>query len=99
MNPKCCLKTKPFYQCCCKCQYLLKDYSHPTTDGKSNKHLRGYVCAAFMTDHGVHSGWTKHSCGCEMYQRRETEEHKKKRKEFGKEFVKKAMELEEWEGI
>jgi len=96
---KCCLKTKPFYQCCCKCEHLLKDCSHPTTDGKPISHQIGWICNAFAYEGIAHSGWSEHSIGCEMYQRRETEEHKKKRKEFGKEFAKKAMELAEWEGI
>lgn len=63
----CQLKVKPFKQCCCKCQYLLKDMSHPTTDGKAASHLRGYICAAFAYEGIAHSGWSKHSCGCEMY--------------------------------
>jgi len=68
----CCLKTKPFYQCCCKCEHLLKDTSHPTTDGKPISHQIGWICNAFAYEGIAHSGWTEHSVGCELYTEKKT---------------------------
>jgi hypothetical protein len=53
-------------QCCCTCQFLLADFSHPVTDGLSVLNQRGWICFAPEID-GAFSGWQEHGM-CEMYQ-------------------------------
>ena len=73
-----CWKTQaPFFQCCCQCVFRVKDFSHPTSDGKPASRFKSYVCIGlliedrFHVESGVHSEWPEHSCTCEMYQKRE----------------------------
>jgi hypothetical protein len=66
---KCAKHSPPFYQCCCQCLNQLTDYSHPWTDGESVLHIRGYIC--HVPFYGfTHSGWGKHSPGCELFEKR-----------------------------
>jgi len=63
---KCMKNSPPFHQCCCECQNLLVDYSHPWVDGKKASKIRGYIC--HVPYYGfTHSGWCKHSAGCELF--------------------------------
>lgn len=68
--PGCQLEEPPFYQCCCRCQYLVEDRSHPHTDGQSMANIRGYICGAPEMGYMM-SGWPRHSVGCEMFSDRE----------------------------
>jgi len=63
-------------QCCCKCSFLIPDYSHPCTDGKSISHRRGWICTIDLDRPGGFSGWSHHSIGCEMFTCRRAKEIK-----------------------
>ncbi len=56
-------------ECCCNCAFLLKDFHHPTTTGKSTLVQRGWICAPPEFDGMVFSGWSQHGL-CEMWQQR-----------------------------
>jgi len=90
----CQLKVKPFMQCCCKCQHLLKDTSHPTTDGKPISHQRGWICAGFAYEGLAHSGWTEHSCGCEMYNEKKKKTAKNMEEKFKTEVCDRSKEVD-----
>lgn len=71
----CCLDDAYAYsldQCCCKCMWHVPVFSHPKTDGKSITNQKGWACIGFPDDEKeiyCFSGWKKHSCGCELFQR------------------------------
>ena len=68
MSEKCYKKDPDIQQCCCICMSHRKDYSHPHTDGKAVTNVRGYICQTdSIGDSGPHSGWPKHSVGCELF--------------------------------
>lgn len=67
-------------QCCCNCEYHLRDYYHCSTHRELRNALKvdqcicslpkGWVCAGFAFAEGlgqVNSEWPEHSIGCELY--------------------------------
>lgn len=56
-------------QCCCKCKFLIPDYSHPWVDGKPISHRKGWICVVELDRRGGMSGWKHHDLGCEMFTR------------------------------
>ena len=54
-------------QCCCKCEFLIPDYSHPWIDKKPISHIKGWICLCPLDRRGGMSGWWRHSLGCEMF--------------------------------
>jgi hypothetical protein len=76
---ECQLNVAPFYQCCCNCIHLVPDLWHCSTQPEPVNHdlcykQRGWACIAFLHDSdrgAVMSRWSQHSCGCEMYEKRE----------------------------
>ena len=68
-KPKCWLKTKPFFMCCCACEHHIVDH-YACTPERHKKKLcmkpRGWICNP--PDFGATSEWPEHGCGCEMFQ-------------------------------
>lgn len=81
MSQHCYLGTEPLFQCCCNCKHHWPDNHHCTTKPALRKKMdnkcicsvqKGWICVGMRMEDGgkgaVHSGWPKHSIGCEMYQ-------------------------------
>lgn len=69
----CQLTVAPFFQCCCKCVYHLKDKYRCTEENHKRGicfQQKGWVCAPPDADF-VESDWPEHSCGCELYTTKE----------------------------
>ena len=58
-------KLMPNGECCCNCNWHIKDLSHPGTNGKSVSEQRGWICASPEFD-GMFSGWGEHGL-CELW--------------------------------
>lgn len=54
-------------QCCCLCEFLIPDFSHPWIDKKPITHRKGWICHIPLDRRGGYSGWPRHSIGCEMF--------------------------------
>jgi hypothetical protein len=57
-------------QCCCNCRYLIRDFSHPCTDGGRISEQRGWICFPPEFEGVMFSGWNAHGL-CEMHGFRE----------------------------
>jgi hypothetical protein len=74
-----CYMEKQFSMCCCQCVFLVKDYSHPCSDGKPASNFKSFACIGlliedrFHPESGIHSEWPEHGFGCEMFQDRRKE--------------------------
>ena len=70
---KCWLEDELNEQCCCNCAWHFEDYLHCNTIEDRKDHgcvcniIKGYICIPPEFEGRMHSGWPKHSCGCEMY--------------------------------
>ena len=66
-------------QCCCRCEYLVKDFDHCRTRPKVDLRCRcsdvvGWACIFPLEERGgIQGRWPQHSCGCEMFTRRKRE--------------------------
>ncbi len=78
--PKCKID-KEGGQCCCQCVSLIQDFHHCGTNkamklANEGKCIcdkpKGWICAPPGSKH-AHSGWSQHSCGCELFSRRKSE--------------------------
>lgn len=82
---KCWMEKEPFKQCCCTCKFHVPTYEHcetnPNLRNQVSKLARkitcicgvtnGFACVPPEMDGKIYINWPEHSCGCEMYRKKE----------------------------